>query len=145
MEVFTIGFTQSSAAHFFGRLRGAGIKRLLDVRLNNVSQLAGFAKRDDLAFFLGELCGAEYVHEPLLSPTPELLDDYKKQRESWADYERQFLELMAQRRVEERLDRALFDGPTVLLCSEATAEQCHRRLVAEYLQEQWGVLTITHL
>lgn len=145
MEVFTIGFTQSSAAHFFGRLRGAGIKRLLDVRLNNISQLAGFAKRDDLAFFLGELCGAEYVHEPLLSPTPELLDDYKKQRGSWADYERQFLALIAERRVEEWLDRALFDGPTVLLCSEATAEQCHRRLVAEYLQEQWGGLTITHL
>jgi len=145
MEVFTIGFTQSLAAHFFARLRGAGIKRLLDVRLNNVSQLAGFAKRDDLAFFLRELCGAEYVHEPLLAPTPELLDGYKKQGGSWAGYERQFLDLMAQRRVEERLDRALFDGPTVLLCSEATAEQCHRRLAAEYLQERWGGLTITHL
>lgn len=145
MEVFTIGFTQSSAAHFFERLREAGIKRLLDVRLNNVSQLAGFAKREDLAFFLRELCGAEYVHEPLLAPTQELLDGYKKHGGSWASYEQQFLDLMAQRRVEERMDRALLDEPTVLLCSEATAEQCHRRLVAEYLQERWGGLTITHL
>ncbi len=145
MEVFTIGFTQSSAAHFFGRLRAAGIRRLLDVRLNNVSQLAGFAKRDDLAFFLRELCGAEYAHEPLLAPTPELLDAYKKRGGTWADYERQFLELIALRRVEERLDRALLAGPTVLLCSEATAEHCHRRLVLEYLRDRWGDITITHL
>ena len=145
MEVFTIGFTQSSAAHFFGRLRGAGIKRLLDVRLNNVSQLAGFAKRDDLAFFLRELCGADYVHETLLAPTLELLEGYKKRKGSWSKYEQQFLDLMTQRRVEERIDRTLFDVPTVLLCSEATAEQCHRRLAAEYLQGCWGRLTITHL
>ena len=145
MEVFTIGFTQSSAARFFGRLREAGIQRLVDVRLNNVSQLAGFAKRDDLAFFLGELCGAEYVHEPLLAPTADLLDGYKKRGGSWAEYKRQFMELMAQRRVADCLDRALFDGPTVLLCSEATPEQCHRRLALEYLREQWGDMTITHL
>jgi uncharacterized protein (DUF488 family) len=145
MEVFTIGFTQSSAAHFFGRLKAAGIKRLLDVRLNNVSQLAGFAKRADLAFFLGELCDAEYIHEPRLAPTADLLAAYKKQGGSWAEYERQFLELLAKRRVEEWLDRALFQKPTVLLCSEPTAERCHRRLVLEYLQSYWGDLTITHL
>lgn len=145
MEVFTIGFTQSSAAHFFGRLRKVGLKRLLDVRLNNVSQLAGFAKRDDLAFFLRELCGVEYIHEPLLAPTPEILDGYKKHKGSWTQYERQFLDLLAQRRVEERLDRTIFAVPTALLCSEATPEQCHRRLTAEYLQERWGGLIITHL
>jgi uncharacterized protein (DUF488 family) len=145
MEVFTIGFTQSSAAHFFGRLKAAGIKRLLDVRLNNVSQLAGFAKRADLTFFLGELCDAEYIHEPRLAPTADLLAAYKKQGGSWAEYERQFLELLAKRRVEEWLDRALFQKPTVLLCSEPTAERCHRRLVLEYLQSYWGDLTITHL
>ena len=144
MEVFTIGFTQSSAAHFFGRLRAAGVKRLLDVRLNNVSQLAGFAKRDDLAFFGRELCGAEYVHDVRLAPTPELLDAYKKRGGTWADYERGFLALMAERRIEETLDPALLGGPTALLCSEPTAEHCHRRLVLEYLQAQWG-LTITHL
>ncbi len=145
MEVFTIGFTQSSAVNFFGRLRGAGIRQLLDVRLNNVSQLAGFAKRDDLAFFLRELCRAEYVHEPLLAPTQEMLDGYRKQGKVWGEYERQFLELLAQRQVESRINRTQFALPTVLLCSEATPEQCHRRLALEYLQGHWGDLQITHL
>ena len=145
MEVFTIGFTQSTASDFFGRLRAAGIKRLLDVRLNNVSQLAGFAKRDDLAFFLRELCGAEYRHEPALAPTQELLEGYKKQRGSWEEYERRFLALLAERKVEETFQCETFSVPTALLCSEATAEQCHRRLVLEYLQRQGGEIVITHL
>ena len=145
MEVFTIGFTQSSAAHFFGRLRAAGVKRLLDVRLHNVSQLAGFAKRDDLAFFVRELCGADYVHDARLAPTAELLEAYKKRGGVWADYERDFRALMAHRRIEETVDPALLSGPTALLCSEATAEHCHRRLALEYLQSHWGDLTITHL
>ena len=76
MEIYTIGFTQKSAAEFFGALRRAGIKRLIDVRLGNTSQLAAFAKRDDLAYFLGEICAAEYRHEPMLAPTAEILDDY---------------------------------------------------------------------
>lgn len=145
MEVFTIGFTQSTAAQFFGRLRQAGIKRLLDVRLNNSSQLASFAKKDDLAFFLRELCSVDYLHEPLLAPTQAMLDAYKKAKGSWRDYEERFLALMAERRIEERLDRRLFDLPTVLLCSEPTAEHCHRRLVLDYLQEKWGGLQVTHL
>ena len=145
MEVFTIGFTQSSAAHFFRRLRAARIRCLLDVRLNTRSQLAGFAKRDDLAFFLRELCDAEYVHEPLLAPTPELLDAYKKRCGEWAVYKAQFLKLMAQRQIETRLARAQFEIPTALLCSEATAEHCHRRLVFDYLQTHWNDLKITHL
>ena len=144
MEVFTIGFTQSSAEHFFERLRSAGIKRLLDVRLNNTSQLAGFTKRDDLAFFLRELCDADYVHEPLLAPTQELLDRYRKEGQSWAEYEKQFLSLLVSRSA-ENISKALFAGPTVLLCSEATPEQCHRRIALEYLQQQWGDLVITHL
>jgi len=145
MEVFTIGFTQSNAENFFGRLKSAGIKRLLDVRLNNISQLAGFAKRDDLAFFLSELCGAEYCHEKLLAPTPELLDDYKKQDIGWEEYECRFWALMAERKIEELFCYGTFTVPTVLLCSEATAEHCHRRLVLEYLQRQWGKFIITHL
>jgi uncharacterized protein (DUF488 family) len=145
MEVFTIGFTRSTAARFFGRLKGAGVRRLLDVRLNNVSQLAGFAKRDDLAFFLRELCGADYLHEPLLAPTQELLDGYKKHKGDWAEYERRFLKLMAERKAEQVIRREMFAVPTALLCSEAEAEQCHRRLVLEYLQDRWGGLTITHL
>src|SRR5438445_8599836 len=98
MEIYTIGFTKTTAAEFFERLKRAGIQRLLDVRLNNVSQLAGFAKRDDLAYFLREICGADYRHEPLLAPTQELLDAYKKQKGDWEDYERDFLDLMAERR-----------------------------------------------
>ncbi len=145
MEVYTIGFTQKTAAEFFGILRRAGIKRLLDVRLNNSSQLASFTKRDDLPFFLSELCGAEYLHEPLLAPTQEMLDAYKKQKGSWQDYELRFLALMAQRQIETRLRPEMFAVPTVLLCSEATAEQCHRRLVLEYLRERWGGLNIVHL
>jgi uncharacterized protein (DUF488 family) len=122
-----------------------GIRRLLDVRLNNSSQLAAFSKRDDLAYFLREICQAEYIHEPLLAPEQTMLDAYKKQKGSWDEYERQFLALMRARRVEQRLDPALFAVPTVLLCSEATAEHCHRRLVLEYLQQAWGGIEIVHL
>jgi uncharacterized protein (DUF488 family) len=118
---------------------------LIDVRLNNVSQLAGFAKRADLQYFLRELCGADYVHETLLAPTQELLDAYKKNKGSWADYERGFLALMAERKIEERLDRDLFAAPAALLCSEPTAEHCHRRLVTDYLQSHWEDFQVTHL
>ena len=145
MEVYSIGFTQKTAEQFFGILRQAGIRLLLDVRLNNVSQLAGFTKRDDLKYFVKELCGAEYRHEPLLAPTQELLDRYKKQKEPWGAYERDFLALMAERQIEARLDRSLFAAPTALLCSEPTAENCHRRLVLEHLAEKWGELSIVHL
>lgn len=145
MEIFTIGFTRKSAAEFFGRLKAAGVKRLLDVRLNNSSQLAGFAKRDDLSFFLKEICAAEYVHEPMLAPTQEILDAYKKRKGDWSEYEPRFLALMAERRIEERLSPASFALPTVLLCSEDTAEHCHRRLVLEYLQSKWGGIRVRHL
>ena len=145
MAVYTIGFTKKSAAQFFGALKRAGVKRLLDVRLSNSSQLAAFTKKDDLAYFLQEILGADYKHEPLLAPTRELLDRYKKQRGSWDNYEVAFLELMKQRGIESRLDRSFFEGPTVLLCSEATAERCHRRLVLEYLRDHWGDLEVVHL
>ncbi len=145
MEVYTIGFTQKPAAAFFGALKAAGIRRLLDVRLNNSSQLAGFSKRDDLAYFVDVICGAEYRHEPLLAPTQDLLDSYKKQRGAWADYERAFLALLAERHVETALPRDLFAVPAVLLCSEPTAEHCHRRLVLEYLRGYWPEITIVHL
>ncbi len=115
------------------------------MRLNNVSQLAGFSKRDDLAYFLRVICDADYLHEPLLAPTQELLDAFKKRKGAWDDYERRFLALMRERQVEERIDRRLFEVPTVLLCSEATAERCHRRLVAEYLRDHWGDVRIVHL
>ena len=124
-----------------------GIRRLLDVRLNNVSQLAGFSKRDDLAYFLRTICDAEYLHEPLLAPTQELLDGYRKHDSGWDAYERRFLALMAERRIEDHISPDFFAMPTVLLCSEATAERCHRRLVLEYLQRAWGAddVRIVHL
>lgn len=145
MEIYTIGFTKRTAAEFFGALKRAGIKRLLDVRLNNVSQLAGFTKRDDLPFFLKEICGAEYIHQPLLAPSQDMLDAYKKEKGSWQEYEKRFLQLMEERKIEDRIDRSLFVTPTALLCSETTAEHCHRRLVVEYLRKRWGEIKMTHL
>ncbi len=145
MEVYSIGFTQKTAEQFFRLLKDTGIRRLVDVRLNNVSQLAGFAKREDLRYFLGEICGAGYIHEPLLAPTQELLDGYRKSGGSWEEYERRFLQLIKERQIETKLDRAIFSVPTVLLCSEATAERCHRRLVLDYLTAKWGDLTVRHL
>ncbi len=145
MEVFTIGFTRKTAEEFFGLLCRHGIRRLVDVRLNNISQLAGFTKREDLQFFLREICGAEYVHEPLLAPTQAMLDSYKKEKGSWEDYERRFLALMADRKIEEKIDPSLFGVPAVLLCSEPTPDRCHRRLVVEYLQGKWDGLRVRHL
>ncbi len=145
MEVFTIGFAKRSAIEFFGALKRAGVRRVLDVRLNNSSQLAGYTKRSDLPFFLEEICGADYLHKPLLAPTQAILDDYKKNKGSWLTFQRRFRELMTERRVEEEIDPGVFSVPTSLLCSETTAEHCHRRLVLEYLQEKWGDLSIVHL
>src|SRR5260370_37379243 len=116
MEIYSIGVTQKTAQQFFGLLIQASIRRLLDVRLNNVSQLAGFTKREDLQFFLKEICGADYIHEPLLAPTQEMLDAYKKEKGIWSEYEKKFLELMSGRRIEDRIDRSLFDVPATLLC-----------------------------
>jgi uncharacterized protein (DUF488 family) len=145
MEIYSIGFTQKSAAQFFGALKSAGIRRLMDIRLNNTSQLAAFAKRDDLAYFLDAICGIEYRHEPLLAPTQEILDTYKKRKGDWAAYEHEYLALIRERKIETALDREQFTRPTVLLCSEPTAEHCHRRLVLEYLAEKWGDLAIHHM
>lgn len=145
MEIYTIGFTKHTAESFFEKLRGAQITRLVDVRLNNVSQLAGFAKRDDLRYFLQQICGAEYVHQPLLAPTKDLLDEYKKHNGRWSDYETRFLSLMEERRIEDRVPRELFAGRPVLLCSEHTPEHCHRRLVVEYLKRHWDGIDVIHL
>jgi uncharacterized protein (DUF488 family) len=145
MEIHSIGFTKHSAEDFFGKLRAARVTRLVDVRLNNVSQLAGFAKRNDLRYFLEELVGADYHHEVDLAPTKEILDGYKKGEMSWSEYEDRFLSLMQDRRIEERLDPDLLTGRPVLLCSEHTAEHCHRRLVIDYLGDHWRHVSAVHL
>jgi uncharacterized protein (DUF488 family) len=143
MKLFTIGFTKSSAEHFFARLAAAGVKTVIDVRLNNASQLAGFAKKDDLAFFARTICGAGYEHLPELAPTAEMLKTYRESQDGWPAYEPAFLDLMAARQI-ERLDPARLDGGC-LLCSEATPHHCHRRLVAEYLRDKWPGVEIVHL
>ncbi|MGY2766368.1 DUF488 domain-containing protein [Thermostichus sp. OS-CIW-29] len=143
MKIFTIGFTKKSAEQFFNRLKQPGLVRVVDTRLNNTSQLAGFTKKRDLEFFLREICKLGYVHLPELAPTQEILDAYKASGE-WSNYERQFLSLMAERRIEDQVDKSILDGGC-LLCSEATPEHCHRRLVAEYLHRKWGDVEIVHL
>lgn len=144
MKVFTIGFTKKNAEQFFARLKQPGLQRVVDTRLNNVSQLAGFTKKDDLRFFLREVGHIDYVHLPALAPTQAMLDAYKKNGGDWETYEKQFLALMAERRIETSVDKDLVAG-ACLLCSEATPHHCHRRLVAEYLREKWRDVDIQHL
>ena len=156
MKVYTIGFTQKSAEEFFEALKSAGAKRLVDVRLSNKSQLAGFANARDLPYYLQnirDLPGMEYVHRPELAPTKEMLEAYRAvpltrkaaamKAEAWDTYEGEFRALMRERAVEEMDRGELADA--VLLCSEHEPERCHRRLVAEYLREYWGDVDIIHL
>jgi len=144
MKLYTIGFTRKTAEQFFTKLKKLGVRRVIDVRLNNVSQLAGFSKRDDLRYFAKSLCDAEYTHLPELAPTKEMLDAYKKQKGTWTDYEAAFLSLMAFRRIEETVPKELMDHGC-LLCSEDKPHHCHRRLVAEYLAAKWGGAEIEHI
>lgn len=144
IHVFSVGFTKKTAAQFFEKLRAAGVKRVVDVRLNNTSHLAGFSKRDDLPYFLRQILQVDYVEVPLLAPTQELLDAYKKRKEPWEDYERGFLNLMEERRIEHEIDPSLLDGGC-LLCSEEKPHHCHRRLVLEYLHRKWGSLAVQHI
>ncbi len=144
MKLFTIGFTKKSAEEFFTHLQNAGVRRIVDVRLNNTSQIAGFAKARDLKYFLHAIAGIDYVHIPDFAPTQDILDDFKKRKGSWAEYERKFGYLMTKRRLADTAANALRENDC-LLCSEHTPEHCHRRLVAEHLQEQLGNIEVIHL
>lgn len=143
-QTFTIGFTGKSARQFFNLIKDSGVKRVMDVRLNNSSQLAAFAKKDDLAYFLKEIADVEYVHVPLLAPTADILDAYKKHGGAWKVYEDKFMDLMAKREIEKHISPELLKGGC-LLCSEHKPHQCHRRLVTEYLQQKWGKFGVRHL
>ena len=145
MRLYTIGFTQKSAERFFALLSEHRVGRLIDIRLNPDGQLSGFAKRADLPYFLDRLAGCGYLHLPELAPTPEILSTYRASKD-WGAYETQFQALMTERRISASLDRSLFSGPPpCLLCSEPTADRCHRRLVAERLAEAWSGLEVVHL
>ena len=146
MQIYTIGFTQKSAETFFGLLKTHYIQRLVDIRLRPNGQLSGFARRDDLPYFLRELAGGcEYVHLSELAPTKEILDDYRKDK-NWLRYVTRFELLMDEREIPTTLEWGDFDSKTsCLLCSEATPEQCHRRLVAERLAAHWTGVEIVHL
>lgn len=144
MRLYTIGFTKKSASQFFETLRAAGTARVVDVRLNNVSQLAGFAKKQDLTYFLDKICAIQYRHVQLLAPTQQMLDSYKKHGGEWGEYERKFLLLMKERRIETAWAHELRDADC-LLCSEEKPDHCHRRLVAEYLAAHHDDIRIQHL
>lgn len=134
MTIYTIGFTKKSAREFFEILRNSGAKHVLDIRLNNKSQLTGFSKRDDLRYFLKRLVNMEYHEMPILAPEESILKEYRKTSD-WARYEREYMELIRQRHVENHIASVLFEEGVVLLCSEAEPTHCHRRLAAEYLAQ----------
>ncbi|MGH3854414.1 MAG: DUF488 family protein [Pseudonocardiaceae bacterium] len=144
MKLYTIGFTKKPASQFFETLRAAGVTRVVDVRLNNVSQLSGFIKKQDLVYFLDKICGIQYRHVPLLAPTQQMLDAYKKRGGGWDEYERTFLQLMKERRIESAWSPESCDADC-LLCSEEKPDYCHRRLVAEYLAAHHDDIRIQHL
>lgn len=144
ITVYTIGFAKKSARWFFEALRQAGVRKVVDIRLNNVSQLAGFTKKDDLAYFLQAVGGIGYEHRPELAPTKEILDGYKKKEMTWPEYDERFRGLIAERHVETLFVPGDLDH-ACLLCSEPKADKCHRRLVAEYLRGHWGNVEIRHL
>jgi uncharacterized protein (DUF488 family) len=144
ITLFTVGFTGKSAMDFFDKLKQAGVHCIVDIRLNNVSQLAGFTKKRDLEYFLRAIADIDYVHELQLAPTKDILDDYKKKRIDWNEYERRYRNILEERQPGKLLKPKDFDR-ACLLCSEPTAEHCHRRLAAEYLKEEWENVTIHHL
>jgi len=144
IRIFTIGYAGRTAEEFFTILKQAGIQKVIDVRLYNTSQLAGFTKREDIKYFLRTIVGSDYIHLPMMAPTKELLNDYKKGLISWQQYETQFKEIITQRQIERHLIPQNMDM-SCFLCSEAKADKCHRRLVAEYLAKHWQNVSIHHL
>jgi len=134
LTIYTIGFTKKTAERFFEALRGSGAKHLLDIRLSNNSQLAGFTKKNDLRYFLKHLVNMDYHEMPILAPEESILNEYRKTSD-WAKYEKRYLELIRQRGAEKHINSALFEEGVVLLCSEPEPTHCHRRLAAEYLAQ----------
>ncbi len=145
MRLATIGFTQSTAESFFARIRESGLPLVVDIRVHNRSQLAGFAKRDDLAYFLREICDVDYREEPVLAPREASVRAYRGREISWEAFAAGYHAILADRNAIGALDRATFEDGAILLCSEAKADRCHRRLAAEYLAGHWDGVTVEHL
>lgn len=143
-KLFTIGFTEKSAETFFNLLKKAGVKKIVDTRLNNVSQLAGFAKGKDLEFFAKSIVGADYEHNINLAPTKELLKNYRDKKITWAQYEKEYISILEKRNIISKIDFKKLDG-SCLLCSEHKPDMCHRRLLAEYLKKVNNEIEIIHL
>jgi len=145
IQIFTIGFTGSSAEHFFGRLRNAGVKKVIDTRLWAGSQLAGFARKKDMPYFVKELADADYEYREDLAPSKDILKPYKDGNLSWDEYEIQYVDLIQYRNLAhvlspDEVDQACF------LCACKTADRCHNRLLAEFLQREWDAqVEIVHL
>jgi uncharacterized protein (DUF488 family) len=145
ISVYTIGFTQKSAESFFNLLKENSVKRLVDVRLNNTGQLSGFAKKDDLSYFLKSICSIDYIHLPLLAPTADILSAYQKKALSWEEYAKRFADLLHIRKIESSLNISELHS-SCFLCSEHKPHKCHRRIVVEYLNAQWNSqLMVKHL
>lgn len=144
MNLYTIGFVKKSAEEFFGQLIKNNVKRIIDIRLNNKSQLAGYTKNKDLKYFLSTIGKIDYIHKIEFAPTKELLNSYKKKHMTWDDYEIKYNEILEERKILENIDYVLFDN-ACLLCSEPTAKNCHRRLLAEYLAKHNNQINVIHI
>ena len=145
INLFTIGFTQKTAQDFFNSIKTSGIKKVIDIRLKNASQLSGFAKKEDLKYFLKTLCDCEYQHLPMLAPTKDLLEGYKKKKITWEEYEKKFNNIIFKRRIENLITSEDLNF-SCFLCSELKPDQCHRRLVVDYLiKKMKNPLIIKHL
>jgi uncharacterized protein (DUF488 family) len=145
MEIYTTGFAGKTAEQFFEPLKQVRVELVMDVRLNNVSQLAGFTKRSDLPYFLCQIAGIDYVHQLSLAPDAEMLKAYRSRAIDWQTYAQRYLDLIAERKADEIVDRARLPARFALLCSEPTPDKCHRRLAAEFLQDRWRDITVVHL
>ena len=144
VRVFTVGCAGKDAREFFTILKRVRVRKVVDVRLYNTSQLAGFSKRRDIEYFLQAIVGVGYVHQPIMAPTKRLLNDYKKGLVSWPQYEAEFKEIIAGRQIEKCIESIDIDM-ACFLCSEAVADRCHRRLVVEYLAGCFQDVLIEHI
>jgi uncharacterized protein (DUF488 family) len=144
IKLFTIGFTNKSAEQFFDLLKNNQVEGLVDTRINNVSQLSGFAKGNDLKFFAKQIGKINYTHTLDFAPTKDLLSDYRAKKITWADYEIAYLNLLDSRKIKQKVDVESLHQHC-LLCSEHTPEKCHRRLLAEYFQVVRQDIEIVHL